>query len=45
MKHLKTYCRGRAWCADLKVAATFLALAAIGAFVVLQVVPANLIGY
>ncbi len=44
MKKLKDYCRRHSWCGDLKVAAVFLGLAAIGALIVLQTVPTSLIG-
>jgi len=43
MKKLKNYCRWHSWCGDLKVAAVFLGLAAIGALIVLQSVPTNMI--
>ncbi|MBE1291002.1 MAG: hypothetical protein GJ677_00780 [Rhodobacteraceae bacterium] len=44
MNKLKDYCRRHPWCGDLKVAAVFLGLAALGAIIVLQAVPSNLAG-
>ncbi|SMP30709.1 hypothetical protein [Shimia sagamensis] len=44
MKHITAYCRRHSWCGDLKVAALFLILSAIVAFVVIQAFPTPVIG-